>query len=72
VPLWAAAAVVIGMLLHPVGFGLGIRSLDILGFALLVTGCVVAARAVLTTPNDAWDLPLFSVRGDARPEVSAR
>jgi hypothetical protein len=57
VPLWAAAAVVIGILLHPVGFGLGIRPLDILAFALLVTGCLAAAHAVFTTPNDAWDLP---------------
>jgi len=72
VPLWAAAAVVLGILLHPVGFALSIRPLDILGFALLVTGCVVAARAVLITPNDAWDLPPFPVRGAARTEVSAR
>ena len=72
VPLWAAAAVVLGMLLHPVGFALSIRPLDILGFALLVTGCVVAAHAVLITPNDAWDLPPCSVRGAARIEVSAR
>ncbi len=72
VPLWAAAAVVIGILLHPVGFGLGIRPLDILAFALLVAGCVAAARAVLMTSNDAWDLPPQSVRGAVRMEVSAR
>ncbi len=71
VPLWAAAAVVIGMLLHPVAFGLGNRLLDILAYALVVVGCVAAARAVLTTLNDAWDLPPRSVRGAARTEMSA-
>jgi hypothetical protein len=73
VPLWAAAAVMISMLLHPVAvLGLGNRLLDILAFALLVVGCVAAARAVLMTPNDAWDLPSLSVRGTGRTEVSAR
>jgi hypothetical protein len=72
VPLWTAAAVVIGMLLHPVAFVLGNRFLDILAFALLVVGCVAAARAVLITPNDAWDLPPLSVRGATRTEVSTR
>jgi hypothetical protein len=73
VPLWAAAAVVIAMLLHPVAvLGLGNRLLDILAFALLVIGCVAAARAVLITPNDAWDLPPLSVRGATRTEVSTR
>ncbi|GAC1347282.1 MAG: hypothetical protein NVSMB27_12370 [Ktedonobacteraceae bacterium] len=73
VPLWAAAAVVIAMLLHPVAvLGLGNRLLDILAFALLVIGCVAAARAVLITPNDAWDLPPLSVRGATRMEVSTR
>jgi hypothetical protein len=72
VPLWVAAAVVLGMLLHPVGFGLGIRPLDILAFALLVAGCVAAARAVLTTPNNVWDLPPLSVHGAARTEASVR
>lgn len=72
VPLWTAAAVVIGMLLHPVAFVLGNRFLDILAFALLVVGCIAAARAVLITPNDAWDLPPLSVRGATRTEVSTR
>ncbi len=60
-PLWAAVAVMLGILLHPVGFALGIRPLDILGFALLVIGCVAAARAILIIPNDAWDLPSLPV-----------
>jgi hypothetical protein len=72
VPLWAAAAVVLGILLHPVAFGIGNRFLDILAFALLVVGCLAAARAVLMTPNDAWDLLPLSVRGAERAEVSAR
>jgi hypothetical protein len=71
VPLWAAAAMVLGMLLHPVAFVLGNRLLDILAFSLLVVGCVAAARAVLMTRNDAWDLPPLSVPGAGRTEVSA-
>jgi hypothetical protein len=69
VPLWAAAAVVIGIVLHPVSVVLGIRLVDILAFALIVAGCAAAARAVLITPNDAWDLPPLAVRGAARREV---
>jgi hypothetical protein len=72
VPLWAAAAVVIGIVLHPVSFVVGNRLVDILAYALITAGCVAAARAVLITPNDAWDLPPLSVRGTARTEVSAR
>jgi hypothetical protein len=72
VPLWAAAAVVIGILLHPVAFGIGNRLLDILAFALLVVGCVAAARAVLMTPNDVWDLLPRSVRGAEHTKVLAR
>jgi hypothetical protein len=69
VPLWAAVAVMIGIVLHPVSVGLGIRLMDTLAFALIVAGCVAAARAVLITPNDAWDLPPLAVRGPARREV---
>jgi hypothetical protein len=69
VPVWAAAAVVIGIILHPVSFIVGIRAVDILAYALVTAGCVAAARAVLITPNDAWDLPPLSVHGAARTEV---
>lgn len=72
VPLWAAAAVVIGIVLHPVSVVLDIRLMDILAFALIVAGCAAAAHAVLTTPNDVWDLPPISVRGTARTEVPTR
>lgn len=72
VPLWAAMAVMVGIVLHPVSVALGIRLVDILAFALIVAGCAAAARAVLTTPNDAWDLSPISVRGATPTEVSAR
>jgi hypothetical protein len=72
VPLWAAAAVVIGIVLHPISFVIGIRLVDVLAYALITVGCVAAARAVLTTPNDAWDLPPWSVREAAHTEVLAR
>ncbi len=61
VPLWAAAAVVIGIVLHPISFVVGSRLVDILAYALMTLGCVAAARTVLITPNDAWDLPPQSV-----------
>jgi hypothetical protein len=66
VPLWAAVAVMLGILLHPVGHALGIRPLDILGFALLAIGCIAAARAILIIPNDAWDLPSLAVYNATR------
>ena len=69
VSLWAAAAVVIGIILHPVSFIVGTRAVDVLAYALVTAGSVAAARAVLITPNDAWDLPPLSVRGAARTEV---
>ena len=58
-------------IIHPVGFAPGIRPLDILGFALLVIGCVAAARAILIIPNDAWDLPSLPVHKATRV-MSAR
>lgn len=69
VPLWAAAAVVIGIVLHPISFVVGMRIVDIVAYALITAGCVAAARTVLITPNDAWDLPPISVRGAARTEM---
>jgi len=65
VPLWAAAAVVVGIVLHPVSFVVGIRLMDVFAYALITLGCVAAARTVLITPNDAWDLPPSSIRGAA-------
>ena len=62
VPLWAAAAVVIGIVLHPISFVIGSRLMDVLAYALITLGCVAAARAVVITPNDAWDLPPLSAR----------
>jgi hypothetical protein len=66
VPLWAAAAVMIGIVLHPASFILGSRLLDILAYALVTAGCVAAARTVLTIPNDAWELPPWSRRRTGR------
>jgi hypothetical protein len=60
------------IVLHPVSVVLDIRLLDILAFALLVAGCAAAARAVLTTTNDAWELPPLSVHGAAQTKVPAR
>lgn len=62
VPLWAAAAVVIGIAMHPISVVMGSRLLDVLAYALVTAGCVAAARAVLCSPNDAWDLPPLSAR----------
>ncbi len=72
VPLWAAALVVIGIILHPVSIGIGSRPVDILAYALVTAGCVAAARAVLITPNDAWDLPPLSASEAASTAVSPR
>ncbi|QBD82971.1 hypothetical protein EPA93_46225 [Ktedonosporobacter rubrisoli] len=76
VPLWAAVFVIIGIVLHPVSVAVDSRLIDILAYGLVTVGCVVAARAVLITPNDAWDLSLLSAsqlgstttppRGDVR------
>jgi hypothetical protein len=71
-PLWAAAAVVIGIVLHPASFILGSRLVDVLAFALVTAGCAAAARTVLTTPNDAWDLPSWSGRRAARTAAPAQ
>ena len=72
VPLWAASFVVIGIVLHPVSVATGSRLLDILAYGLVTAGCVAAARAVLISPNDAWDLPPLSASGAGSAAVSPR
>jgi hypothetical protein len=57
VPLWAGIALIAGDLLHPVAFVvLGSHALDALCYLVFAAGMAMAARAVLATPNDAWDL----------------
>ena len=72
VPLWAAAAVVIGIAVHPVSVALVSRGMDILAYGLVTAGCVAAARAVLLSPNDAWDLPPLSAQRTARAQALAQ
>jgi hypothetical protein len=57
VPVWAGIAVVAGDVLHPVAFVL-LQShvLDGLAYLIMAAGMAMAARAVLATPNDEWDL----------------
>jgi hypothetical protein len=57
VRLWAAGAIVAGDLGHLAAHAIGSRGLDIAAFGLLAVGCAVAARAILRTPDDEWDLP---------------
>ncbi len=57
VRLWAASAIVAGDLGHLVAHTIGSRGLDVAAFGLLAVGCVPAARAILRTPDDEWDLP---------------
>jgi hypothetical protein len=57
VPVWAGIALIAGDLLHPVAFVvLGSHALDALCYLVFAAGMAVAARAVLATPNDQWDL----------------
>jgi hypothetical protein len=64
VPVWAGVAVMVGIILHPVAiFLLHLRLLDAASFVLIAIGFTVAARVVLATPNDAWDLPPLTTPG---------
>lgn len=54
---WAAAAIVAGDFGHLAAHTIGSRGLDVAAFGLLAVGCAVAARAILRTPDDDWDLP---------------
>jgi len=57
VPVWAGMALIAGDLLHPVAFVvLGSHALDALCYLVFAAGMATAARAVLATPNDQWDL----------------
>jgi hypothetical protein len=57
VRLWAAAAIVAGDFGHLAAHTIGSRGLDVAAFGLLAVGCAVAARAIVRTPDDEWDLP---------------
>ncbi len=58
VPLWAGLAIIGGDLLHPVAYlGLHSQPLDVLAYVILLAGMTAAARTVLMTPDEAWDLP---------------
>jgi len=47
-----------GDVLHPIAFLLlHVQVLDALAYVLLAAGMTAAARVVLMTPNDEWDLP---------------
>lgn len=56
-PIWAGVAVIAGDVLHPIAF-LVIQShaLDALAYLIMGAGMAMAARAVLATPNDDWDV----------------
>jgi hypothetical protein len=57
VPVWAGIAVIAGDILHPVAFVvLQSHALDALAYLILGAGMIMAARAVLATANDEWDL----------------
>jgi hypothetical protein len=56
-PIWAGIAVIAGDVLHPFAFlVIGSHALDALSYLILAAGMAMAARAVLATPNDEWDL----------------
>jgi hypothetical protein len=57
VQLWAAAAIVVGDFGHLAAHAIGSRGLDVAAWGLLAVGCAVAARAIVRTPDDGWDLP---------------
>jgi hypothetical protein len=57
VPLWAAAVIIVGDFGHLLAHTIGNRVLDVAAFGLLTLGCAAAARAILRTSDDSWDLP---------------
>lgn len=57
VPGWAAGMIVLGVAAHLLGVVTGVRATDVAGFAALVMGSAVAARAIVATHPDQWDLP---------------
>ncbi|MDG6105101.1 hypothetical protein Daura_33455 [Dactylosporangium aurantiacum] len=56
VAAWAGAAVAVGTVAHLAGVVSDTRAVDVIGFAVMIAGCVAAARAILATPDDEWDL----------------
>ena len=57
VPKWAAVAVAVGTLVHPVAImALASRPLDVLAHCLVVAGLVPAAARALRMSDDEWDL----------------
>jgi hypothetical protein len=64
VPAWAGLAVIAGDVLHPIAFVLlQSHALDGLSYLVMAIGMAMAARAVVATPNDAWDLaPMSAAR----------
>lgn len=75
VPAWAAAAIVVGDLMHPAGaFGAN-RAVEVIAFVLLVGGLVPAAVALLRLDDDEWDMPVGAPEeqhGVNGPEQGAR
>lgn len=58
VPVWAGIAVIGGTVLHPIAFLLlHIQALDAFSYVVVAVGLAAAAREVLATLNDEWDLP---------------
>ena len=63
VPTWAALAVILGDVFHPIAFLLlHVQILDAISYVILAAGMAGAARVVLTTPNEQWDLASWSSR----------
>lgn len=56
VAAWAGAAVAAGTVAHLAGVVSDARAVDVIGFVVIIAGCVAAARAILATPDDEWDL----------------
>lgn len=57
VPAWAALAIVVGDLIHPVGAFAASRPLEVAAFGLLVIGLAPAAAALVRLDDDDWDCP---------------
>ena len=61
VPAWAAAAIVVGDLIHPAGaFGAN-RPVEVVAFALLVIGLAPAAIALVRLGDNEWEMPAVAL-----------
>lgn len=57
-PVWAGIAVIGGTVLHPIAYLLlHMQLLDAFSYVVVAVGLAAAAREVLATPNNEWDLP---------------